>query len=379
MQKTGPGRRRAGRDTDPEGNRGPEESPLQPASTRDKGKWEKKKMPDENTNYNLGRVGLVVRGAYDSSAAYQKLDVVQYSGSSYVAKEDSTNVIPADVGCWSLLAQGQADMLRGSWQNLMDTLRVQMGRVWIYKGTSYYLNLFRFPQAYASEPYVGLVDNTGYRAATNVRQLYLDPTWIQDADGNYLGARINYISTSAAEANGQAKWIALGEKKRESYTWDYQTPYCLTEEILNAQGVYIEASSEYNANYQAWMVANGRLNDLAGALWAMANEDSTPRLDVTMPHALKNIVVLMGNAERAYNATYPEPISGTFYGSNDGTNWVQIGTFANRATATLTLSEHPLGNPIPYSRVRIAIDKLSSATRMMLTDLRIRGTIADNA
>lgn len=111
----------------------------------------------------------------------------------------------------------------------------------------------------------------------------------------------------------------------------------------------------------------------------MANEDSTPRLDVTMPHALKNIVVLMGNAERAYNATYPEPISGTFYGSNDGTNWVQIGTFANRATATLTLSEHPLGNPIPYSRVRIAIDKLSSATRMMLTDLRIRGTIADNA
>lgn len=379
MQKTGPGRRRAGRDTDPEGNRGPEESPLQPASTRDKGKWEKKKMPDENTNYNLGRVGLVVRGAYDSSAAYQKLDVVQYSGSSYVAKEDSTNVIPTDVGCWSLLAQGQADMLRGSWQNLMDTLGVQMGRVWIYKGTSYYLNLFRFPQAYASEPYVGLVDNTGYRAATNVRQLYLDPTWIQDADGNYLGARINYISTSAAEANGQAKWIALGEKKRESYTWDYQTPYCLTEEILNAQGVYIEASSEYNANYQAWMVANGRLNDLAGALWAMANEDSTPRLDVTMPHALKNIVVLMGNAERAYNATYPEPISGTFYGSNDGTNWVQIGTFANRATATLTLSEHPLGNPIPYSRVRIAIDKLSSATRMMLTDLRIRGTIADNA
>ena len=307
-------------------------------------------MPDENTNYNLGRVGLVVHGAYDSSAAYQKLDVVQYSGSSYVAKEDSTNVIPTDVGCWSLLAQGQADMLRGSWQNLMDTLRVQMGRVWIYKGTSYYLNLFRFPQAYASEPYVGLVDNTGYRAATNVRQLYLDPTWIQDADGNYLGARINYISTSAAEANGQAKWIALGEKKRE-----------------------------YNANYQAWMVANGRLNDLAGALWAMANEDSTPRLDVTMPHALKNIVVLMGNAERAYNATYPEPISGTFYGSNDGTNWVQIGTFANRATATLTLSEHPLGNPIPYSRVRIAIDKLSSATRMMLTDLRIRGTIADNA
>lgn len=364
---------------DPKGNRVPEESPLQPASTRDKEKWEEKKMPDENTNYNLGRVGLVVRGAYDSSAAYQKLDVVQYSGSSYVAKEDSTNVIPTDVGCWSLLAQGQADMLRGSWQNLMDTLGVQMGRVWIYKGTSYYLNLFRFPQAYASEPYVGLVDNTGYRAATNVRQLYLDPTWIQDADGNYLGARINYISTSAAEANGQAKWIALGEKKRESYTWDYQTPYCLTEEILNAQGVYIEASSEYNANYQAWMVANGRLNDLAGALWAMANEDSTPRLDVTMPHALKNIVVLMGNAERAYNATYPEPISGTFYGSNDGTNWVQIGTFANRATATLTLSEHPLGNPIPYSRVRIAIDKLSSATRMMLTDLRIRGTIADNA
>ena len=46
--------------------------------------------------YNLGKIGLKPRGEYSASAAYEKLDFVNYEGSSYVALENCIGVSPED-------------------------------------------------------------------------------------------------------------------------------------------------------------------------------------------------------------------------------------------------------------------------------------------
>ena len=59
-----------------------------------------------STTYNLGRIGLNLRGDFDAAASYEKLDVVFYDGSSYAAKSACTGVLPTNADFWTLLASG---------------------------------------------------------------------------------------------------------------------------------------------------------------------------------------------------------------------------------------------------------------------------------
>lgn len=45
--------------------------------------------------YNLGRVALLARGDYSSSAPYQPLDLVAYQGICYICKATNTNLAPS--------------------------------------------------------------------------------------------------------------------------------------------------------------------------------------------------------------------------------------------------------------------------------------------
>ena len=56
------------------------------------------------STYTIGRVGLTFRGAYDSAAVYNYLDVVRYNGASYVAKAQCTGIVPTNTDNWELLA-----------------------------------------------------------------------------------------------------------------------------------------------------------------------------------------------------------------------------------------------------------------------------------
>lgn len=58
------------------------------------------------TTYNIGRIGLRIRGDYNNTAEYEKLDVVYYGGSSYVAKFTVTGIAPDNGEYWQLLALG---------------------------------------------------------------------------------------------------------------------------------------------------------------------------------------------------------------------------------------------------------------------------------
>lgn len=61
-------------------------------------------------SYNLGRIGFNLRGAYDAAANYERLDVVNYNGSSYAAIDESIGVVPTNAEHWMLLSQGFEDV-----------------------------------------------------------------------------------------------------------------------------------------------------------------------------------------------------------------------------------------------------------------------------
>ena len=49
------------------------------------------------STYNLGRIGLNIRGDYDDSGVYEPLDVVAYHGEVYVTTASTTGNPPCDV------------------------------------------------------------------------------------------------------------------------------------------------------------------------------------------------------------------------------------------------------------------------------------------
>ena len=55
-----------------------------------------------------GRVLLIPRGNYDSTATYTMLDMVVYNGSSYICKQECTGVVPTNTTYWMLNASGSA-------------------------------------------------------------------------------------------------------------------------------------------------------------------------------------------------------------------------------------------------------------------------------
>ncbi len=58
------------------------------------------------TSTKLGRVSLVPRGSYDAAATYNRLDIVEYEGSSYLVLTDGvTGVTPEDGASYMLVAE----------------------------------------------------------------------------------------------------------------------------------------------------------------------------------------------------------------------------------------------------------------------------------
>lgn len=54
----------------------------------------------------LGTVAMTPKGEYDSSVYYEKLNIVEYEGSSYVAKQNVNNILPTNETYWLYLGGG---------------------------------------------------------------------------------------------------------------------------------------------------------------------------------------------------------------------------------------------------------------------------------
>lgn len=58
-----------------------------------------------NNVTDLGKVGMTLKGEYNSATTYERLDVVTYQGSSYVLiVESATNQVPTNTSYWQGIA-----------------------------------------------------------------------------------------------------------------------------------------------------------------------------------------------------------------------------------------------------------------------------------
>ena len=57
------------------------------------------------TTINAGRVRFVSRGTYNNSTQYYLFDLVDYNGSSYIAKENTVGNLPTNNQYWQLIAE----------------------------------------------------------------------------------------------------------------------------------------------------------------------------------------------------------------------------------------------------------------------------------
>lgn len=57
------------------------------------------------TTINAGRVRFVSRGTYNNSTQYYLFDLVDYNGSSYIAKENTLGNLPTNTQYWQLIAE----------------------------------------------------------------------------------------------------------------------------------------------------------------------------------------------------------------------------------------------------------------------------------
>ena len=140
----------------------------------------------------------------------------------------------------------------------------------------------------------------------------------------------------------------------------------------NDQGCSISASSVYLANaHDAWRAFNGNYSNH----WATTDADSDRWIQIQMPHALKNITVAL--SDTSYAQEVNSAIAGEFLGSNNGTNWTQIGEFSNRPTMkNYNTTWHTLNNSTAYSYLRVHITQSRTASWVGFSDIRISGDIA---
>lgn len=82
-----------------------------------------------------GRVLLIPKGNYDSTATYTMLDMVVYNGSSYICKQECTGVVPTNTTYWMLNASGSAVAFLNDIGDVVIT-NVSNGQVLMYNSTT---------------------------------------------------------------------------------------------------------------------------------------------------------------------------------------------------------------------------------------------------
>lgn len=79
---------------------------------------------------SAGRVLPMPKGTYDASVTYNMLDMVYYSGSTYVCKAQTTGHAPTDTDYWQIMAQGtQSAQIAGNYYGTCDTASATASKV----------------------------------------------------------------------------------------------------------------------------------------------------------------------------------------------------------------------------------------------------------
>ena len=159
-----------------------------------------------STTYNLGRIGLNLRGDFDAAASYEKLDAVFYDGSSYAAKSACTGVLPTNTDFWTLLASGTPGTVASS--DDLYRLGIQAGLTDVFdvdsKKITEYPIVFPKPFLEGTVPVCVPVFYTGSTGLTmaSVSVVAYAPT--------NTGFNARCINNSSSGRTPRVSWIAIG-------------------------------------------------------------------------------------------------------------------------------------------------------------------------
>ena len=151
----------------------------------------------------------------------------------------------------------------------------------------------------------------------------------------------------------------------------YRLPYLAAN---TDAGCTITASSEFDASFQRVYAFMG---PMYSRYWATTVADTERWIQVEMPYKLTNMIVtLMNPAHASPVPAANQPVSGVFYGSNDGIITTQIGTFTNRPTTEGATTKHYLGNSVAYRFLRVQITQPATDVWTGLADIRVEGSVS---
>ena len=142
----------------------------------------------------------------------------------------------------------------------------------------------------------------------------------------------------------------------------------------NEQNCVITSSSIFSNLYTREYAFNG----LTANYWACLNNDAERWIQVQMPYALRNMTVTLVSPQGSAVRTSNIPVSGSFQGSNNGSTWTALGSYAGRSTAAGSTTTHSLNNSTGYRylRVKVTSPGSSSGTWTGFGDIRVEGEVA---
>lgn len=133
------------------------------------------------------------------------------------------------------------------------------------------------------------------------------------------------------------------------------------------------ASTTYSSSYPPWRAFDGS----AATSWASSTSESAPWIQLKMDVALTNIQVSVYSRSQNASAGNHNPTAGTVQGSNDGSNWAQIGSFSgwsekNDGTLLGTIA---CNNETAYKYVRLNITSRAGSDYAAVGYISIKGEI----
>lgn len=164
-----------------------------------------------------------------------------------------------------------------------------------------------------------------------------------------------------------------------TYVWGSKTTsysYPIAAMTSNSsQSCVASASTEYSSNYRAYRAFD---NSTTTKAWASSTSDTSPYIQLQMPQALCNLTFTItnrGDRDDHING----PLTGIFYGSNDGSTWTKIGTFTRSDGETKGggTSTHSCTNTTAYKYARVSISTWADdgSKFVCIGELSISGTI----
>ena len=320
-----------------------------------------------NATYNLGRVGMNLRGEYDPAAAYEPLDTVTWRGGSYAARVAATGIEPSAEDTWMPLAQGLAPY---SAEEQKTGSRWIDGRPIYRRAFDVTKNLPSGTVLFAINDMDALLTCSGCIVEGNGAKRPFGSAYSSNNEyGVYVLNNNNLIVQTLGGGVGTRAYGYVEYTKTTDAPTYYHLPYLTAG---SDQGCIVTASSEFSSWYPAVYAFGGSTN---GRYWACAEADAERWIQVQMPYKLKNMIIKLTNPIGGGTEAQYLPVAGTFQGSNDGTAWTQIGTFADRPATAGGVTEHALNNAVAYKYLRVQIAQPGAGRWTGFGDIRIQGEI----